>query len=273
MTIRRTMMACPAFRTAGEPPTGISYGAASERERAVRREPRTSMAFASLLGHHAGEQTVKLSPRPLLRGARVGRTNSRSPERPGVLIIGLPGFDVQQATQRMSITRQPAARRRDGGRAEHLVVATGGIACYPEHSRDPAELCWRASSARATWPRVTRRVRPAREENKLRRQIRILGDFPWSATSWRSRSSRRSTAGRARHTRCCWQHPELALLMRMCSWALWSRPARSRISPAGCSRINFVSSRHGARREFNSRRRSRSTTSSTNTCRTTCSTS
>ncbi len=124
--------------------------AAIERERCMSVVSLALDRFdgiVSSLGHHAGEQTVKLAA-ALLRervsdGQILGHLSGQE------FIIGLPGFDAQQASQWIDYQANllRAGVTVDG--ANISLATTGGIACYPEHSRDPAELCWRASSARA----------------------------------------------------------------------------------------------------------------------------
>ena len=175
--------------------------------------------IVSSLGHHAGEQTVKLAA-ALLRervseGQILGHLSGQE------FIIGLPGFDAQQATQWIDYQANllRAGVMVDG--ANISLAATGGIACYPEHSRDPAELCWRASSARAD--AVARHEKSAiyrlGQEDKLRRQIRILGDFPLAVErnelrlAFQPKIDCRTREAYGVEALVRWQHPELGFLM------------------------------------------------------------
>src|SRR5204862_5233068 len=101
------------------------------------------------------------------------------------------------------------------------LAATAGIACYPEHSRDPAELCWRASSARADAlaRHETSAIYRLGQEDRPRRLIRIVGDFPLAiernelrlAFQPKIECTTREVYGVEALVR--WQHPELGFLM------------------------------------------------------------
>src|SRR5690606_37353950 len=58
--------------------------------------------------------------------------------------------------------------------------ATAGVACYPAHSRDAAELLRLASLARneAQLQSEPAAVYSTEQEERAREQIRIVGDFP-----------------------------------------------------------------------------------------------
>ena len=196
--------------------------AAIERERCVSVVSLALDRFdgiVSSLGHHAGEQTVKLAA-AMLRdrvsdGQILGHLSGQE------FIIGLPGFDAQQASQWIDYQANllRAGVMVDG--ANISLAATGGIACYPEHSRDPAELCWRASSARAD--ALARHEKSAvyrlGQEDKLRHQIRILGDFPLAVErnelrlAFQPKVDCRTREAYGVEALVRWQHPELGFLM------------------------------------------------------------
>ena len=195
---------------------------------AIEREPRVAVVSLALdrfdgivssLGHHAGEQAVKLAA-ALLRervaeGQILGHLSGQE------FIVGLPGYDAQQAVQWVDLQTGllRAGVRVDG--ATIALAATAGIACYPEHSRDPAELCWRASSARADAlaRHETSAIYRLGQEDRPRRLIRIVGDFPLAiernelrlAFQPKIECTTREVYGVEALVR--WQHPELGFLM------------------------------------------------------------
>ena len=85
----------------------------------------------------------------------------------------------------------------------------------------PAELCWRASSARAD--ALARHEKSAvyrlGQEDKLRRQIRILGDFPLAVErnelrlAFQPKVDCRTREAYGAEALVRWQHPELGFLM------------------------------------------------------------
>jgi len=196
--------------------------AAIERERRVAVVSLALDRFdgiVSSLGHHAGEQAVKLAA-ALLRervsdGQILGHLSGQE------FIIGLPGYDAAQAIQWIDFQTNllRAGVRVDG--ANISLSATAGIACYPEHSRDPAELCWRASSARADAlaRHETNAIYRLGQEDRARRLIRIVGDFPVAVERNELRlgfqpkvdCKTREVYGVEALVR--WQHPELGFLM------------------------------------------------------------
>jgi diguanylate cyclase (GGDEF)-like protein len=195
---------------------------AIERERSVAVVSLALDRFdgiVSSLGHHAGEQAIKLAA-ALLRervsdGQILGHLSGQE------FVIGLPGHDAQQAVQWIDYQANllRAGVRVDG--ANIALQATAGIACYPEHSRDPAELCWRASSARADAlaRHETSAIYRLGQEDRPRRLIRIVGDFPLAVERNELRLAfqpkvdcmTREVYGVEALVR--WQHPELGFLM------------------------------------------------------------
>ncbi|HUL81924.1 MAG TPA: EAL domain-containing protein [Gammaproteobacteria bacterium] len=200
----------------------------TELRAAIERQPRVAVVSLALdrfdgivssLGHHAGEQAVKLAA-ALLRervseGQILGHLSGQE------FIIGLPGYDAQQAIQWIDFQANllRAGVRVDG--ANISLQVTAGIACYPEHSRDPAELCWRASSARAdaVARHETNGIYRLGQEDRPRRLIRIVGDFPLAVERNELRLAfqpkidcmTREVYGVEALVR--WQHPELGFLM------------------------------------------------------------
>jgi EAL domain-containing protein (putative c-di-GMP-specific phosphodiesterase class I) len=109
--------------------------------------------------------------------------------------------------------------RVDG--ANISLQATAGISCYPDHSRDPAELCRRASSARgdALARHETSAVYRLGQEEKSLRLIRIVGDFPLALErdelrlAFQPKVDCRTRELYGAEALVRWQHPELGLLM------------------------------------------------------------
>jgi EAL domain-containing protein (putative c-di-GMP-specific phosphodiesterase class I) len=97
---------------------------------------------------------------------------------------------------------------------------TGGVACFPEHSHDAAELCRRASSARADalLHHETAGTYRLGQEDRALQQIRIVGDFPRALREGELRLhfqpkldlATGEISGAEALVR--WQHPELGLL-------------------------------------------------------------
>ena len=194
----------------------------------IEREPSVAVVSLALdrfdgivssLGHHAGEQAIKLAAALLRERVSDGQILGHLSDHE--FIVGLPGYDAQQAVQWIDfqVDHLRAGVRVDG--ANISLPATAGIACHPEHSRDPAELCWRASSARADAlaRHETSAIYRLGQEDRPRRLIRIVGDFPLAVERNELRLAfqpkvdcmTREVYGVEALVR--WQHPELGLLM------------------------------------------------------------
>ena len=174
--------------------------------------------IVSSLGHRAGDDVVNLAA-GLLRN-RVSAEQMLGHFSGHEFLVALPGHDAQAATQWVeSLAEQLRAGVRLGG-ANISLQATAGIACYPEHSRDAAELCRRASSARTDALARHEPVavyRLGQEERGLK-QIKIVGDFPAALKNHELRLSVQPKLNcrtgdiDGAEALVRWQHPELGLL-------------------------------------------------------------
>jgi diguanylate cyclase (GGDEF)-like protein len=175
--------------------------------------------IVSSLGHHAGDEVIKLTA-ALLRG-RVGEAEVLGHLNGHEFVIGLPEHDAREAIE--WIERQADALRA-GVRVANANISlqvTGGVACYPEHSRDAAELCRRASSARseALARHETAGIYRLGQEDRSLQQMRIVGDLPEALKNgelrlWFQPKLDIATGeiyGAEALVR--WQHSELGLLM------------------------------------------------------------
>ncbi len=175
--------------------------------------------IVSSLGHRAGDEVIKLTA-GLLRtrldaGQILGHLSGHE------FLLALPGYDAQAATHWVEYLEDQLRAGVRLGIANMSLQATAGIACYPEHSRDAAELCRRASSARSDALMRHEQVAVYRlgQEDRSLQLIRIVGDFPQAIRNNELRLSFQpklncSTGdiyGAEALVR--WQHPELGLLM------------------------------------------------------------
>ena len=174
--------------------------------------------IVSSLGHRAGDEVVKLAAAALR--SRLGETDVLGHLSAHEFVIGLPGRDASEAVE---WTEFQADALRAGVRVSNANIslqATGGVACYPEHSEDAAELCRRASSARseALARHQTAAVYRLGQDDRSLQQIRIVGDFPRALRDGELRLyvqpkldlTTAEIYGAEALVR--WQHPELGLL-------------------------------------------------------------
>ena len=175
--------------------------------------------IVSSLGHRAGDEVIKLTA-GVLRN-RIGPGQFLGHLSGHEFVVVLPGYDAQQTSQWIEyLADQLRAGVRLGG-ANVSLQATAGIACYPEHSRDAAELCRRASSARseALLRHEAVAVYGLGQEDRALQQMKIVGDFPQAIKNGELRLSfqpkvncqTRDVHGAEALVR--WQHPDLGLLM------------------------------------------------------------
>ena len=174
--------------------------------------------IVSSLGHRAGDEVVKLTAAALrsrLREAEVlGHLSAHE------FAVGLPGRDAREAVEWIELQADALRAGLRVSNANISLQATGGVACYPEHSEDAAELCRRASSARseALARHQTAAVYRLGQDDRSLQQIKIVGDFPRALRDGELRLylqpkldlTTGEIAGAEALVR--WQHPELGLL-------------------------------------------------------------
>jgi diguanylate cyclase (GGDEF)-like protein len=174
--------------------------------------------IVSSLGHRAGDEVVKLAA-AVLR-SRLGDKDLLGHLSAHEFVVVLPGRDAREAVEWIEFQ---ADALRAGVRLTNANIslqATGGVACYPEHSEDAAELCRRASSARseALARHHTASVYRLGQDDRSLQQIRIVGDFPRALRDGELRLyvqpkldlKTGDITGAEALVR--WQHPELGLL-------------------------------------------------------------
>jgi diguanylate cyclase (GGDEF)-like protein len=175
--------------------------------------------IVSSLGHRAGDEVIKLTA-GLLRarldaGQILGHLSGHE------FLLALPGYDAPAATQWVEYLADQLRAGVRLGIANVSLQATAGIACYPEHSRDAAELCRRASSARSDALLRHEAVAVYRlgQEDRSLQLIKIVGDFPHAIRNNelllsfqpKLNCATRDIYGAEALVR--WKHPELGLLM------------------------------------------------------------
>jgi diguanylate cyclase (GGDEF)-like protein len=174
--------------------------------------------IVSSLGHRAGDEVVKLAA-AALRG-RLGETDVLGHLSAHEFVIGLPGRDAREAVEWIELQAEALRAGVRISNANISLQATGGVACYPEHSEDAAELCRRASSARseALARHETAAVYRLGQDDRSLQQIRIVGDFPRALRDGELRlyvqPKLELTTGEIYGAEVLvrWQHPELGLL-------------------------------------------------------------
>ena len=174
--------------------------------------------IVSSLGHRAGDEVVKLAAAAL-------RSRLRDTEVLGHLsahefVVGLPGRDAREAVEWIEFQADALRAGVRVSNANIALSATGGVACYPEHSEDAAELCRRATSARseALARHQTAAVYRLGQDDRSLQQIKIVGDFPRALRDGELRLfmqpkldlTTSDIYGAEALVR--WQHPELGLL-------------------------------------------------------------
>jgi diguanylate cyclase (GGDEF)-like protein len=195
---------------------------------AVERAPKLAVVslgldrfngIVSSLGHRAGDEVIKLAA-SALRG-RLGENDVLGHMSAHEFVVGLPGRDAREATEWIEYQVDALRAGVRVSNANISLQVTGGVACYPEHSQDAAELCRRASSARseALARHETAAVYRLGQDDRSLRQIRIVGDFPSAVQNgdlrlyFQPKLDLASGEIYGAEALVRWQHPELGLLM------------------------------------------------------------
>ncbi len=134
--------------------------------------------IVSSLGHRAGDEVIKLAASALRN--RLSEEEVIGHLRAHEFVVALPGRDAREAAEWVEYQ---CDLLRSGVRvsgANISLQASAGVACFPEHSLDAAELCRRASSARTEALQRHENVAIYRlgQEDVSLRKIKIVGDFP-----------------------------------------------------------------------------------------------
>ena len=174
--------------------------------------------IVSSLGHRAGDDVVKLTAAALRE--RLDDNQVLGHFSGHEFVVGLPDREAREAVE---WAEQQADRLRAGVRvagANISLQVSAGVACYPEHSLDAAELCRRASNARseALLSHETAAVYRLGQEDRSLKQIKIVGDFPQALKNdelrlyFQPKLDLRTREVYGVEALVRWQHPELGLL-------------------------------------------------------------
>ncbi len=190
----------------------------SDRLSVVSLELDRINGIVSSLGHRAGDEVTKLAAAALRN--RLGESSVLGHLGSHEFVIALPDRDAREAIEWVEYQAdQLRAGLRVSGANISLHV-TGGVACYPEHSTDAAELCRRASSARmeAAQRHETAAIYKLGQEDKSLQQIKIVGDFPQALKNgelrlyFQPKLDLRSRQIYGAEALVRWQHSELGFL-------------------------------------------------------------
>ncbi|HJR71507.1 MAG TPA: EAL domain-containing protein [Gammaproteobacteria bacterium] len=175
--------------------------------------------IVSSLGHRAGDEVIKLTAAALR--ARIGEAEVLGHLNGHEFVIGLPGRDAREAVDWIERQAETLRAGVQLANANISLQVTGGVACYPEHSRDAAELCRRASSARsnAIARHETAAVYRLGQDDRSLQQVRIVGDLPQALSNgdlrlwFQPKLDLKTGEIYGAEALVRWQHHELGLLM------------------------------------------------------------
>jgi diguanylate cyclase (GGDEF)-like protein len=174
--------------------------------------------IASSLGQRASDELVKLVADVLRR--RLHDKQFLGHFGGNEFAVVLPGNDLDAASRWLEHTQHLLHAGVKLSGANISLQACGGIAVYPEHSRDPADLLRCAATARskAQSKNDLFSVYVPGEEARYREQIKIIGDFPNAIRSnqlciyFQPKIECRNQAVVGAEALVRWNHPELGLL-------------------------------------------------------------
>jgi diguanylate cyclase (GGDEF)-like protein len=174
--------------------------------------------IVSSLGHRAGDEIIKLAAAALRGRLREGEILGHLSAHE--FVVGLPGRDAREAVEWIELQADALRAGVKASNANISLQVSGGVACFPEHSQDAAELCRRASSARseALARHETASVYRLGQDDRSLQQIRIVGDFPRALRDNELRLYFQPKLDLATgeiygaEALVRWQHPELGLL-------------------------------------------------------------
>jgi len=174
--------------------------------------------IASSLGHNASDEVLKLVADILSRNLRDGQLLAHLGGNE--FVLALQGGDVGIASRWVEHLSHLLHAGVTLSGANLSLHATAGIALFPAHSRDGADLLRRAAVAKANALSAHEPVAvfTPGDEQQHRRQIKIIGDFPKAVTrnelclyvQPKISCANQAVVGAEALVR--WQHPELGLL-------------------------------------------------------------
>src|SRR5690606_26795338 len=149
-----------------------------ERLTVVSIVPDRFDRMISTLGRRAGDEVIRLVSNLLGSQLRERQLLGHTSDLEFVLV--LPGYDAEQTHEQVERVDGVLPAGGPAAGANLSLQATAGVACYPAHSRDAAELLRLASLARneAQLQSEPAAVYSTEQEERAREQIRIVGDFP-----------------------------------------------------------------------------------------------
>lgn len=175
--------------------------------------------IASSLGHNASDEVLKLVADILKRNLRDGQHLAHLGGNE--FVIALEGSEVKVAGRWVEHLGHLLHAGVTLSGANLSLHATAGVAVFPAHSRDAADLLRRAAVARsnALTAHEPFAVFVPGDEHQHRRQIKIIGDFPRALSQDelclfaqpQISCATRAVVGAELLVR--WRHPELGLLM------------------------------------------------------------
>jgi diguanylate cyclase (GGDEF)-like protein len=190
-----------------------------DRLTVVSLVPNRFERMISTLGRRAGDEVIALVASLLGNQLHDGQLLGHASDQEFVLV--LPGYDIDQTVEHVvRLADLLRAGLRVSG-ANISLQATAGIASYPAHSRDAAELLRLASLARneAQLQAEPVAVYSTEQEDRALEQIRIVGDFPRALRNrelelcFQPKIDCRTRAVCGAEALVRWRHPQHGLLM------------------------------------------------------------